>query len=90
MALDVSFHYDYDSDLYMLSKDPRAKNWTVIVHCKDGRSHTPALVKFTPYPGCETHEGEAAWLVDYYGAEKVEIKRPLRKSVFATHPDLGF
>ena len=89
MTLDVSFDYDYDSDLYMLSKGLKAKNWMVIVHCKDGRSHTPSLEKFTPYPGCDPHEGAAAWLVDYYGAEKVEIKRPFRKPVFVTHPDLG-
>ena len=88
-ALQISFDYDYDSNLYMLSKAPGAKNWTVIVHCQDGRSHIPSLRKFTPYPGCETHEGEPAWFVDYFRAEKVEIQRPGLKSVFVSHPDLG-
>ncbi len=89
MTLQISFDYDFDSDLYILSKDPDAKSWTVIVHCGDGKSHMPPLEKFVPYPGTEVHEGEAAWLVDYFRAEKVEIQRPGQKSEFVSHPDLG-
>lgn len=85
--IDVSFHHDYDSDLYMLSKDPDAKNWKVIVHCKDGKQYVPTVGTFTPYPGCETHEGEAAWLVDYYKPEIIEIQRPGLEIVTIKHPD---
>ena len=37
--IDVLFAHDYDSDLYMLSGDPDAKNWAVTVHCKNGKKH---------------------------------------------------
>lgn len=85
--IDVSFEYDYDSDLYMFSKDPDAEKWKVIVHCRDGQKHVPSIEKFFAYPGCETHEGEAAWLVDYCNPEKIEIQRPGLKAVIVRHPD---
>lgn len=85
--LNVSFAHDYDSDLYMLSKDPEAKNWKVIVHCKEGKQYAPPMEKFTAYPGCDTHEGEAAWLVDYYKPETIEVRRPGKKAVIVKHPD---
>lgn len=86
-GVDVSFAHDYDSDLYMLSGDPDARKWTVIVHCKDGKKHASSIEKFTAYPGCATHEGEAAWPVDYFKPEKIEIQRPGLKTVILKHPD---
>ncbi len=59
------FDYDFDSDLYMFSKDHDAKNWKIIVHCKGGQKHVPSIEKFAAYPGCATHEGEAAWSVGF-------------------------
>ncbi len=85
--IDVSFAHDYDSDLYMLSGDPNAKNWTVIVHCKDGKKYVSQFEKFVAYPGCATHEGEAAWLVEYFKPEKIEIQRPGLKTAIISHPD---
>ncbi len=85
--INVSFEHDYDSDLYMFSKDPKAKNWNVTVHCKDGKKYVPSISKFYAYPGCKTHEGEASWMVDYYKAEKIEIERPGKKTVILKHPD---
>ena len=86
--IDVSFAYDYDCDLHMLSKDPDAKSWKVIVHCKDGEKHVALPCKFLPYPGCVTHEGEVAWLVEYFfHAEKIEIQRPGLENVIVRHPD---
>ncbi len=87
--IDVSFDYDYDSDLYMFSKDPDAKNWKVIVHCNNGQKKVPSIEKFVPYPGCKTHEGEAAWLVEYFNSDKIEIQRPSMKTVTIKHPDNG-
>lgn len=84
---DISFDYDFDSSLYMLSKDPDAASWKVIVHCKGGEKHFPQIEKFFPYPGCENHEGEAAWLVDYFKPEKIEIQRPKLKAVIFRYPD---
>jgi hypothetical protein len=86
-AVDVSFAHDYDSDLYMLSKDRDAKTWKVIVHCEDGKQHVSSIEKFFAYPGCETHEGEAAWCVDYFDPLKIEIQRPGLKPVIIKHPD---
>jgi hypothetical protein len=86
-SLDVSFEHDYDSNLYMLSKDPDANNWTVIVHCKDGRKNVSSIEKFVPYPGCAIHENESAWYVEYFGPEKIEIQRSGRDSVYIKHPD---
>ncbi len=83
----ISFEHDYDANLYMLSKRPDAKNWRVIVHCRDGQKHVPSIEKFTAYPGSATHEGEAAWLVEYFNPEKIEIQRPRRKTVIVRHPD---
>ena len=84
--IDVSFDYDYDSDLYMLSKDPDAENWKVIVHCRDGQKHILSLEKFCAYPGCATREGEAAWSIDYFKSEKIEIQRSGLGAVFVRHP----
>ncbi len=86
-SIDVSFEHDYDSDLYMLSKDPDARNWEVLVHCKDGEIHVSSIGKFVAYPGCATHEGEAAWLVEYFNPEKIEIQRPGLETVNIRHPD---
>ena len=85
--IDVSFDYDYDSNLYMLSKDHNAKYWKVIVHCGNGQKHLPSLEKFVAYPGCAPHEGEVAWLVDYFKPEKIEIQRPGLRTVIVRHPD---
>ncbi len=85
--IDVSFEHDYDSNLYMLSKDPDARNWKVIVHCRDGQKYVPSIEKFVAYPGCATHEGEAAWLVEYFNPEKIEIQRPSLETVIVRHPD---
>ena len=85
--LDVTFAHDYDSSLYMLSNDPGAKNWKVIVHCKDGQKHVPSIERFVAYPGCDTHEGKTAWLIEYYEPEKIEIRRPSRTNVVIKHPD---
>ena len=85
--IDVLFAHDYDSDLYMLSGDPDAKNWQVIVHCKDGKKHVSSIEKFVAYPGCTTHEGEAAWLVEYFKPDKIEIQRPGHKTMTIKHPD---
>ena len=85
--MDVSFDYDYDSNLYMLTKDPDAENWKVIVHCRDGKKHVPSIEKFFAYPGCATHEGEAAWLIEYYKPEKIEIQLPSLKTEIIKHPD---
>ena len=83
----ISFDYDYDSNLYMLSKDLGAKNWKVIVHCADGKKHVPPIEKFYAYPGCSTHEGEAAWSIEFYKAINIEIKRPGMETVIFRHPD---
>ena len=85
--INVSFEYDYDSNLYMLSKESGAENWTVIVHCGDGTKHLPKIEKFVAYPGCKTHEGEPAWLVDYFKPKKIEIQRPGLSGVMVRHPD---
>ena len=85
--IEVSFQHDYDSDLYMLSKDPDAKNWKVIIHCRKGQQHDSTMVKFFAYPGCATHEGEAAWLIDYFNPLKIEIQRPGLGTVTIRHPD---
>ena len=85
--IDVSFEHDYDSDLYMLSKDPDAMNWKVLVHCKDGKMYVSSIEKFVAYPGCSTHEGEAAWLVEYFNPEKIEIQRLGLETVSIRHPD---
>lgn len=82
-----SFAHDFDSDLYLLSKDPGAKSWKVIVHGKDGRKHSRSLEKFSPYPGCATHDGEAAWLVECFQPEKIEIQVPGQQAIFIKHPD---
>ena len=86
---DVSFSHDYDSDLYMFSKDSDAKNWKVIVHCEDGKEHMPSVEKFIPYPGCDAHEGETAWMVDYYLPETIEIQKPGSKVVIIKYPNLA-
>lgn len=86
-SLDVSFEHDYDSNLYMLSKDPDARNWTVIVHCRDGKKYASSIEKFVPYPGCATHENESAWYVEYFEPEKIEIQRAGLATVFLKHPD---
>lgn len=85
--LSVTFAHDYDSDLHMFSKDPDAENWKVIVHCKNEQQYYLSIVKFYAYPGCDTHEGETAWLVDYYQPEKIEIQRPGLETVIMKHPD---
>ncbi len=85
--LQISFAYDYDSDHYLISKAKDARSWQVIVHCKDAEQHTTKAGLFTPYPGCDTHEGATAWYIDYYGAEKIEIQREGHKPVFINHPD---
>ena len=86
--IDVSFEYNYDCDLHMLSKDPGAKSWKVIVHCKDGEKHVELPCKFLPYPGCSINEGEVAWPIDYFGhAEKIKIQRPGLEDVIIRHPD---
>lgn len=85
--IDISFKHDYDSNLYMLSKDPDAKNWTVIVHCRDGKKYVSSIEKFVAYPGCKTHEGEYAWYVDYFKPEKIEIRRTGLETVIVRHPD---
>ncbi len=85
--IDISFEHDYDSNLYMLSKDLDAKNWKVIVHCRDGQKYDPSIEKFIAYPGCATHEGEIAWLVEYFNPEKIEIQRPSLETVIVRHPD---
>ncbi len=84
--IDVSFDYDFDSDLYMFSKAPDAKNWKVIVHVKNGDKKVPSIAKYSAYPGSPTHEGETAWSVDYFNAEKIEIQRANLESVFVRHP----
>jgi hypothetical protein len=86
-SIDVSFQHDYDSSLYMISRDPDAKNWTVMVHCQDGKIHTPAIERFIAYPGCETHEGATAWPVEYFRPKTIEIRRPDQKTVTIPHPD---
>ena len=86
-GLDVIFAHDYDSDLYMLSKEPGAMNWTVTVHCKNGKKHLSSVEKFVAYPGCAAHKGEAAWLIEYFEPEKIEIQRPGQKTVSIRHPD---
>ena len=85
--IDVSFDWDFDSDLYMLSKAPDAKNWKVIVHLKNGNVDVPSIETFSPYPGCPTHEGEAAWFVSFH-AERVEIQRPSLEPVIVRHPTM--
>jgi len=85
--MDISFDYDYDSDLYMLSNDPEVENWKVIVHCRDGEKYVPSIEKFFAYPGCATHEGEAAWLIEYYKPVKIEIQRPGLETEIIKHPD---
>ena len=89
MTIDVTFDYDFDSDLYMVAGDPDAGNWTVIVHCKNGKTHITSPEHFAEYPGCETHEGEIAWYVDHFGAEKVEVQRSGQESVFVRHPNMS-
>ncbi|MBU1564716.1 MAG: hypothetical protein KJ630_03695 [Proteobacteria bacterium] len=84
--IDVAFEHDYDSNLFMLSKDPSAKNWKVIVHCRDGQKYVRSIEKFFAYPGCATHDGEAAWLVECFNPEKVEIQRPGLEAVIIRHP----
>lgn len=86
-SLDFMFDYDFDSNLYMLSKDPEAKNWKVIVHGKDGKKYVPSIEKFFAYPECPPHEGEAAWLVEYYSPTRIEIQQPGLETVSFKHPN---
>lgn len=83
----ISFAHDYDLSLHMLSADPEARNWTVIVHCEGGNPHTSAMEKFVPCSGCGRRDGEAAWIIEYYKAEKIEIQRPGCEPVFIKHPE---
>lgn len=85
--MEVSFSYDYDSDLHMLCKEPEAREWKVLVHCANGEKHSPSIETFTPYPGCDPHEGAVAWLVDYFRPETIEIQRPGKKAATIKHPD---
>lgn len=85
--IEVSFEHDYDSNLYMISKNPEAHDWEVIVHCRDGRKHVSPVEKFTAYPGCAEHLGEAAWYMEYFQPDKIEIRRPGKKGAFIKHPD---
>ena len=89
LSINVSFEHDYDSTLYMLSRDPDAKNWKVIVHCKSGKKHVSSIEKFVPYPGCATHEGDVAWLVEYFNPEKIEIQMSDMKIVTIRYPGTG-
>lgn len=84
---DIQFDYDFDSNLYMLSKDPDAINWEVTLYLGDNRKERLFPKKFSPYPGCEEHQGEAAWLVEGYRPKKIEILRPGMEPVFIEHPD---
>ena len=84
---DISFAHDYDLCLYMLSPDPEARNWTVIVRCGDGKTYRPAIGRFVPCAGCSEREGEAAWSIEYYQAEKIEILRPGCEPVYIEHPE---
>ena len=86
--IEISFEHDSDSNLYLLSADPGANQWEVIVHCRDGKTHQPKIEKFYAYPGRARHEGEAAWLVDYLRPEKIEVRRPGHGTVMLRHPDL--
>ncbi len=83
----VSFAHDYDSDLYMLSNATGAHDWTVIVHYDDGKTRTPRVEKFVPYPGTHAHDGEAAWMVECFRPKTIEIQRDGEKSVTIKHPD---
>lgn len=86
-TLNIEFAHDSDSDLYMISSESNADQWRVTVYCGNGKEYNPMITKFTAYPGCETHEGKAAWLVDYYKPEKIEIKLPSSEIVIIRHPD---
>ena len=88
MSLKVTFDYDFDSRLYMLSEDSEANSWTVVVHCKNGDTQISTPDNFAEYPGCETHEGKVAWYVDHFEAERIEIQRSGKESVFVRHPNL--
>jgi hypothetical protein len=85
--LSIYFEYDYDSNLYMLSKDADAGLWKVIVHCGDGKKYFPSIDKFVAYPGCAAHKSEAAWFVEYYKPEIIEIQRFDEKPLIVKHPD---
>jgi hypothetical protein len=86
-SIDISFDYDFDSNLYLLARNPEADTWTIIVDCEGGARYQPQIETFSAYPGCATHEGETAWLVDYFKAEKVHINRPGQETEVVLHPD---
>jgi hypothetical protein len=83
----LTFEHDFDSNLYMISADPGARSWKVLVWCKGGRWHVPELEQFVPYPGCAAHEGEAAWNIEFFQPERIEIQMPGMAAVSFEHPD---
>lgn len=84
----IDFAHDYDSDLYMFSTDPEARSWQVTLHGADGERRSLSVSKFRPYPGCDPHEGEAAWLVEGVCPQRIEITPPGKSPFFVDHPDL--
>lgn len=85
--LGIEFAHDYDSDLYMISGDANANQWKVTVCCENGKEYYPSVSKFYAYPGCETHEGKAAWLVEYYRPKEIKIQIKNQETVIIKHPD---
>lgn len=85
--LDVTFDYDFDSNLYMFSKASDAKNWKVTLHCLNNKKTVALMDKFSAYPGCNEHSGETSWMIEGYRPEKIEIKRPGQQPVLIEHPD---
>lgn len=85
--INILFRHDYDSDLYMLSKDFDAKDWKVIIHCIDGEKHIVQPDEFLPYPGTTEVRGEISWCIERFGAQKIEIQRPGLEPLIIAHPD---
>jgi predicted TIM-barrel fold metal-dependent hydrolase len=86
-TVQVTFAHDYDGDLFMFSKDDDAEDWKVFLHCRGGEARPVKPSKFSPYPGTDTHEGETAWLVDFFHAEQIEVRAPGREILHIPHPD---
>lgn len=86
-SLEISFDYDSDSNLYMLSRRVDARTWNVTIVCRDGERHIARAERFFPYPGTNPHENEPAWSLEYYQPESIEITRPGMAIVSIPHPE---
>ena len=87
MPINILFRHDYDTVLFMLAKEPGAKDWKVFIHCKDGKKHILKPEKFLPYPGTTEFGNAISWCIERFGAEKIEIQRPGLEPLIIAHPE---